>query len=1355
MRYIIFTLLTILCLFAKDVNASGLPSHVEHLGLRNGLSNDFVTDIAQDKHGFLWIGTEAGLNRFDGENFRVFSERNTVLKGNAINALFYDEKTDRLWIGSKKGLDVFDCKTLKFETLDLPAGMGKLNVNGFARAADGGIYILNHYDFIMHCDGSAKTFKVYRQKDLPGLPMSFRSIADDGHGHLYIGHDKYGLSVVDLRTKKIERFVHEDGKAVSLPGNSVKDIFIDRLGRVWLGTDRGMALFNTATKTFHAFSTGLADSGCRNVYSIMESRDGMLWAGCNPDGVYVLDIRNLSLPLTGLSRLTALSLAGGHGGIASDKVYSVFQDSFGNVWIGYYGGGLDFVSRTQPLFSMLPYFGMADGVKNDKPAWAMYAGRDGKVWVGGESEIWVFDKGKVWRKYDLSHGIGTTRGGIVALAWLGDEMLFSSFENGVFSLNTGSGSVRNIGVPGRHNYASSLVTIGGKAYMGMQDGLYVYESGKVRKLEKISAAIYNLIPNGIAVDRQGKLWVGTYGAGVFVFDKHGRQVARLDDAHGLSSNAIRQLLLDTRGWMWVAGQDGLSLIKDTRRLRSIVSYGYDDGLSDINIHALQEDTDGNIWLSTDNGLARWNGKTSEIDLYDYHDGLPYSNFMDRAACRTADGTLYFGSMNGVCIFQPRMFHHLEQRVPVRIVECQSFVSQEGSSDSVVTYAGSDGKATVPYDIDYLRVIFSVPDYSQSRFVEYSYMVEGLDHNWIKAGREHEVTLRNLAPGKYVFKVRARLRGQEWNDANIATMTIEVIPPLWLTWYAKMFYVLAVIAIIYVIVRVYKFRLQLKNSLEEERRKSIGEKRLNDERLRFYTNITHELRTPLTLILGPLEDLVGDDGLQEAYKKRVRTIYSSALRLLSLVNNILDFRKTETENRQLVVTKGNVSTLVKEIGLRYKELNRNPDVEIRLDIDNNVPEIYFDGDVLTTILSNLMSNAVKYTPKGYIRLSLGMVSEAGVKLVEMSVTDTGYGIEANALPHVFDRYYQAEGQYQASGTGIGLALVKALSDLHGGSLSVSSKVGEGTSFTLRLKADDTYPNALHKESSDRQQTHDNDRKQKDVTGQRPVILVVEDNDDIREYISSSLQPKYDVVSAPNGKKGLELAQKYIPDIIISDIMMPVMDGIEMCRGVKGDISTCHIPVILLTAKDTISDKEAGYDVGADSYLTKPFSAKLLMSRINNLLESRRVLATAITASMNGTPDGQKAAATGEKEDVAAPSPLKLNKMDEEFIGRFTKIVEDNITLSELDMTFMQKALSMSHSTLYRKLKSLTGMSGNEFIRRIRLKRGYDLLCEGRNVSETAYSCGFNDVGYFRNCFKEEYGMSPSQLIKQRKGRELAS
>ena len=616
------------------------------------------------------------------------------------------------------------------------------------------------------------------------------------------------------------------------------------------------------------------------------------------------------------------------------------------------------------------------------------------------------------------------------------------------------------------------------------------------------------------------------------------------------------------------------------------------------------------------------------------------------------------------------------------------------------------------------------------------MLEGLENAWYSTQGDNQVTFRNIPHGNYVFKVKTRFRNQEWNE-NAAQLTVVIAPPLWLTWYAKLGYVILFIFALYALLRFYKRKLDLESSLEVERKQNLNKQELNEERLRFYTNITHELRTPLTLILGPLEDLLSDATLSPKHANKISIIHDSATRLLNLINRILEFRKTETQNRKLSVAKGDLGQLVQEVGLRYKELNPNNKVNYHIHIETEDTEIFYDADMITIILDNLMSNAAKYTSEGDITLSLRSVEENQIKYTEISVSDTGHGIDAEALPHIFDRYYQAKSKYQASGSGIGLALVKGLSELHEGILKVESAVDTGTTFTLRLLTENTYPNAIHTQ-------HDMEKKPMDAeettitdtpTENHPIVLVVEDNADIREYIRSSFTDIYEVITAKDGKEGWELAQARTPNIIVSDIMMPVMDGIELCKRIKEDMRTSHIPVILLTAKDSLQDKEEGYASGADSYLTKPFSAKLLHSRINNLLETRKKIASLLALA-----DIQP------KQESAVSS---LNKLDNEFLQKITQIIEENLEMEKMDIAFIADKMCMSHSTLYRKIKGLTDMSANEFIRKVKMHKGVELLMSGQyTISEIAYMIGFSSVAYFRQCFKDEYGMSPSDYVKQK-------
>ena len=487
----------------------------------------------------------------------------------------------------------------------------------------------------------------------------------------------------------------------------------------------------------------------------------------------------------------------------------------------------------------------------------------------------------------------------------------------------------------------------------------------------------------------------------------------------------------------------------------------------------------------------------------------------------------------------------------------------------------------------------------------------------------------------------------------------------------------------------------------------------------------------------LEDMQKSNSLSGKDSQKISVIHQSAIRLLNLINQILEFRKTETQNKKLCVSRDNLAALVHEIGLKYKELNRKPEIDFCLEIEQEDMSSFFDKEVVTIILDNLISNAIKYTEKGTITLGLHQVVRNNIHHTEISVSDTGFGIAPDALPHIFDRYYQEGSEHQASGTGIGLALVKNLVVLHEGEIRVESSLNVGSTFYVSLLTDNTYPHVLHADSTEKTSDEKDEKEEntEPVHSGKRILLIVEDNRDICDYIVESFSDDFEVRTAANGEQGLEQALGCIPDIIVSDIMMPVMNGIVMCRKLKEDLRTSHIPIILLTAKDSLQDKEEGYQVGADSYLTKPFSATLLHSRIHNLLESRKLLAERFNT--NSILIDKRAAVTES-----------MNKLDNEFLEKINKLIEDRLSSEKIDIGYLSDAMCMSNSTLYRKMKALTGLSTNEYIRKIKMQYAERLLLEGKyNISEVAFKVGINSTVYFRQCFKDEFGMAPSDYLKK--------
>lgn len=1319
--------------------ASAQPYTIKRLGVENGLSSNYVVDLTQDRKGCLWIATESGLNRFDGRQFTTYTKSNSGLSANELNAVLADPVENKIWIGTQRdGLCCFDYHTESITRLSIEKdGLLTNDVTHLTVAADSGIWVVHYHLGIDYYDRKSKKFISYSSKNIKGLIGNHWTASDDGKGNLYVGHVVDGMSIISLKDRTAKNYVSDPNDPYSIPGNEVRSICIDKNQNVWVGTNQGLALFNPQTEKFTTFRhiEGNPQSLLSNkVFEIKQMKDGTLWVGTYMGGISILNLHENAFITPENTNFHNITVTNDEHSISGPNVRSMIQDSFGNIWIGNYRGGVNFISYAQPTFNTVAYTVEKQGGSiSNKQVWGLWADNDQQIWIGGEGELGIYEQGQKTKTFPLQQYQLHRQTHIHVIyedsqkrLWLG------SYQNGILLYTPRDKSITRIGGILNENLDIRCFyeEPSGKMWIGTEGGIYSYHNQQLKFETEINQLLPDKMIHGILKDKKGKMWIGTFGKGVCILDTKNQLAWNFTIDNGFPSNAVNHMITDSKNRVWVATREGVVVFQDIDHPEKQIIYGAKEGLENLQVRAIQEDLKGNIWISTNGGISRLDEKEKKFYNYNYHDGVPMGDFMDGSTCITPNGVLYFGSQNGACYFNPKELSSIRKVSPITITQFSIYNKQTESKDVESFMPIIGGQIKLPYNQNTFKISFNVLDYTQNPQVEFAYMLEGLEMAWYNTQGDNQVTFRNIPPGTYTFKVKTRLRNQEW-DESIATLTIHIMPPLWLTWYAKLFYVLLFMLALYGLLRFYKRKIDLESWLEVEKKKGQNEQDLNNERLRFYTNITHELRTPLTLILGPLEDLLSDNTVSPKHANKISIIHDSATRLLNLINGILEFRKTETQNRKLSVAKGNLAHLVQEVGLRYKELNPNKEVSYQIKIEAEETELFFDADMITIILDNLMSNASKYTAKGEITLSLHSVEENQIKYTEISVSDTGHGIDAEALPHIFNRYYQARSKFQASGSGIGLALVKGLSDLHEGTLKVSSTIEVGTTFTLRLLTENIYPNALHAE---RKPKNEEEPIVADaLIDGHPIVLVVEDNADIREYIRSSFSDIYEVITAKDGKEGWELAQARIPNVIISDIMMPVMDGIELCKRVKDDMRTSHIPVILLTAKDSLQDKEEGYASGADSYLTKPFSAKLLHSRINNLLDARKKIASLLASH------------TPPKQESAINS---LNKLDNEFLEKITRIIEEHLDMEKMDIAFIADKMCMSHSTLYRKIKGLTDMSANEFIRRVKIRNGVKLLLLSEyTISEIAYMTGFSSVAYFRQCFKDEYGVAPSDYIKQ--------
>ena len=1303
--------------WGKDALAQTWVSE-RRISTASGLSNNFVLSMTADAEGNVWVGTEAGLNRIAGTSVSVYRREQLGSSNDKILSLFYDARSACLLIGTERGLLVHDPRKDTF----IPNTHGDtLIVSVLADIVDdhkGGAWLVYGNGAIQHYDtssGQVGTLPV----DLPGG----RTAMDDGQGHLYVGHSKEGMSIVDLGPQaNVRRFVHQEQEPGGLPGNNVRCIKSDGLGRVWVGTDRGLAQFDPLTATFSPLlQPSLANEGhfYHNVFGLCQLASGHLWVATDVGGVLCSD--------------------GSHVETSSKNTRCILQDAYHNVWIGNHSTGVDFIPFRKPFMHMLDYL---DQHHRPMRVYGVAGDAAGHIWLSAEDELslWTTDgaatdglrcEGK-WLITGMKHRAHSFARCLMAdsrgFVWLGME------DEGVIRFDTRAQRFEPIDIGydvcDVHSFYEDE---GGRVWIGAEYGVCIYDHGRISHAETVDELTKKAPVTSFVRLSDNRLLLTTQGNGLVVYDAASSVAQTLTMADGLPSNNISQALADAKRGIWLATNEGLVLLPSADDLKRFEVYGVRAGLPDHQVRAILQDGQGRIWASTPTSIVCLDNATGRFHNYSQLGNPGIGGFMEGACATAADGSMVFGSPGGACYFHPRETAAMRRVSPVRIALCEVYSPTEDGNRVQRCRPDADGQIAADYQQNTLRIAYTVGDYAQVDDVEYSYLMRGLNDEWYYNGTDHDVMFRSLRPGKYEFVLRAKLKSQDWSDAATTRLSIRIAPPLWQTWWAHACYLLLAVAFFAVVIRQYKRRLALKNSLEMTRRESLQKQELNEERLQFFTNITHELRTPLTLILGPLEDLAQDSLLPEGSKKKVEMINKSAQRLRDLISEILEFRKTETQNRRLTVARGDLGQFVREIVLNYEELNRNARVTILQDIAEGLPAVYFDSEIITTVLNNLLSNAVKYTEQGSI--TIGVRLESPQRLA-ISVADTGYGIAADALPHIFDRYYQAKGSHQASGTGIGLALVKSLADLHEARLGVESEEGKGSKFTFTLDVDNAYPGALHKEDRDvpaAKHSEKLDAAEEDgLEQEQPLLLIVEDNADIRQYVADTLADDYRILQAANGADGLSMAEEKMPDAIVCDVMMPRMNGIEMTRRLKADIRTCHIPIILLTAKDADQDREEGYESGADSYLTKPFTAKLLATRIRNLLTARRRLAEVLSGVV--PPDAQEPFADS-----------RLSRLDQDFIEKLNRVIEENIMQTDIDMAFLTDKMAMSHSTFYRKVKALTGLTAKEYVRKRKLRHCYRLLESGDyNVTEAAMMTGFNQMAHFRETFKNEFGLLPSEV-----------
>lgn len=1298
MKYLQIILLTILTICCLKVEAVPLPVHYQ---VSDGLSNNYIHDIVQDSRGRVWIGTDSGLDCYDGYNFSVYKSYNSPFKSNIVNTLYHDTKHGKMWIGVKGyGIYVLDVNSCVITDVT-PKGMPIYNVLCITPSAHDGVWIIAH-DKVLHYDYQHASFSLFQALKSKGC---YTQALDDRRGHLIMVRADLGISVWDVALKRETVFPAVN----TLSYETVRKIVQLKNEDFWMVTNRGLRRIDAALNTVTTVPLLGADNIVDLFYDAKVDKvailgnHGLYWV--NPYSAQIFSKKEIE--------------NGRH----------VYQDNYGNLWLGTHGEGLFFYGRKNNPFRVI----------SKEKAWCILPDGD-NLWVGGERKLLLFHNNQLVRSIPVE--IEGIDGYVLSVQEEDKQHLVFTIYGKLFRYDKQSDQITEILYKGNSIPAITFFQDQrGVTWITSSNGVYTLRNKEIYREDRLNKVLGNQGSNCIRIDNEGKIWIGTFESGVFIFNRHQKLLKRFTQGDSFFSNTVMHFQLGFDNRLWLATSEGVGLVENTMYPEKFSRFGYQQGLKDPFVRAVKEDRAGNVWVSTNNGLSYLNMKTHQFYNFDDGDGVPTNNFTG-GLVMLPNGIMYATSLDGICMFDSKSLITNRKASALRFLSCSVLNSSIEQLQEQPIAPSRDNIYHFKYFQNNIRVTFAVGNQAQSNQVDYSYMVTNLSDSWTVLD-ENQITFRGLSAGKYTIRVRARIHGQSWDNASEASMCLVIAPPFWWAWYAKVLYLLVMGTILLVSFRRYKHHLQIKNDLELERQKGQTEQEMNQERLRFFTNIAHELRTPLTLIYGPVGELEQSKTLSGDERRQVEIIHHNTNLLLELINRLLEFRKVETNNRPLIIAWGNLQKVVREVGENFMVTNHNDDINYVLEIEETCPCIYFDKEVIRIVLTNLLSNAKKNTRVGEIGLSLTQAVKDKIQYSCIKVWDTGCGIPLEQQNRIFNRYYQVKGSHQTSGTGIGLALVKKLCERHHISIHLESQVDIGTTFTLLLDNKKNYPEALHQEDEgDTVNTMPSViapvTEEYGETTHKPTVLIVEDNKEINAYVASALCKDYQILQAFNGEEGLKVAQVRIPDIVICDIMMPLMDGTELTRQMKNNMMTSHIPIIILTAKASLDDQQESYECGADSYIKKPFKVSMLKVRMQNLLDAQKHTAAYIRQRMK----------LQDVEVQKGENIRQLNVLDQKFLDKINEIIEEKMASDELSLTLLAEQLKVSQSTLYRKMKALTGASGNEYIRKVRLDNSLKLILEnGMNISEAAYTSGFVDLNYYRTCFKAEYGDVPSEYLKK--------
>ncbi|MDC2177436.1 hybrid sensor histidine kinase/response regulator transcription factor [Bacteroides thetaiotaomicron] len=1271
----------------------------------NSIANDISRIVKTDSQGRVWIGTRDGLSRYDEEkdifqNF--FYEKNGKhLQVNGIEEI----SPEQLLISTPEGLIMFDIKESKFIDDSFSTAMHKTIASTLYRQDDQ-IYIGTSTDGLYTYSITQKTF----EKVIPILgTKQIQAILQQSPTRIWVATEGAGLFLINPKTKEIKNYLHSPSNPKSISSNYIRSLAMDSQNRLWIGTFNDLNIYHEGTDSFASYSSNPVENGSlsqRSVRSIFMDSQGGMWLGTYFGGLnYYHPIRNRFKNIRNIPYKNSLS----------DNVVScIVEDKDKNLWIGTNDGGLNLYNPITQRFTSYT-------LQEDESARGIGSNNIKAVYVDEKKSL-VY--------------IGTHAGGLSIL-------------------HRNSGQVENFNQRNsqlvNENVYAILPDGEGNLWLGTLSALVRFNpeqrSFTTIEKEKDGTPVVSKQITTLFRDSHKRLWIGGE-EGLSVFKQEGLDIQKasilpVSNVTKLFTNCIYEA---SNGIIWVGTREGFYCFNE--KDKQIKRYNTTNGLPNNVVYGILEDSFGRLWLSTNRGISCFNPETEKFRNFTESDGLQSNQFNTASYCRTSVGQMYFGGINGITTFRPELLLDNPYTPPVVITKLQLFnkVVRPDDETGILTKNISETKSiTLKSWQTAFSIEFVVSNYISGQHNTFAYKLEGYDKEWYYLTDSRTVSYSNLPQGTYQFLVKAANSDGKWNPIPTA-LEIIVLPIWYKTWWALLIFFATFAGFITFVFRFFWMRKSMEAQLEIERRDKEHQEEINQMKMRFFINISHELRTPLTLILTPLQEIINK--ISDRWtRNQLEYIQRNANRLLHLVNQLMDYRRAELGVFELKAKKGNAHQLIQDNFLFYDKLARHKKITYTLHSELEDKEVLFDANYLELIVNNLLSNAFKYTESGQ-SITVTLKEENGWLLLQVS--DTGIGIPINKQGKIFERFYQIESEHV--GSGIGLSLVQRLIELHHGRIELDSEENKGSTFSVYLPQDlSVYkPSELasNNEQNEEEQVYSTNSKAmyfidtekvenesvESGDKKRGTILIVEDNNEIRRYLSNGLADLFNTLEAGNGEEALEKLKDNEVDVIVTDVMMPVMDGIKLCKNVKQNIRTCHIPVIILSAKTDIKDQMEGLQMGADDYIPKPFSLAILTTKIQNMMRTRRRMLDKYAKSLE-----------------VEPEKITFNAMDEALLKRAMAIVEKNMDNIEFSTDEFAREMNMSRSNLHLKLKAITGESTIDFIRKIRFNEAAKLLKDGRyTVAEVSTMVGFNTPSYFATSFKKYFGCLPTEYIKKSKG-----